>query len=61
MNKQPFYHEVNIIFTSTRPIAQEEFAQALERLPKRKLGIVAGSLEIEEFHEPEPGDPADLM
>ena len=62
MAKQPWYHRVDgVLFTGTGDITQEDFEKALEKaLVALKAGYVKGSLQIEEWAEPEPGDPADL-
>lgn len=60
MNKQPFYNEVTITFTTTREMNHAE----VERLIQEKLkhrDIVNGSVIVDEMAEPEPGDPADLL
>jgi hypothetical protein len=62
MNKQPFYHRVVVLATFTRPLSEEEFEKILKRaLQEKHNGYVPGSLMLEEYMEPEPGDPADLM
>jgi hypothetical protein len=62
-NKQPFYHRVTVLFTATRALKEDELKDLLfDGLNEMSKGkIVKGSVEIEEFDEPEPGDPADLM
>jgi hypothetical protein len=60
MNKQPYYHGVMFIFTATRAFTQEEVQQRLEKAFKGR-DIVPGTVMVDEFNEPEPGDPADLM
>jgi len=58
MNDQPFYHDLSILFTATRPIAQQELDKLLKEI--HKLGaVVDGSAEIQ-YLENEAGDPADL-
>jgi hypothetical protein len=59
MAKQPFYHEVTVLFTATRPFTIEEVQTLLEHKFRHKE-IVRGTIMIDEFQEPEPGDPADL-
>jgi hypothetical protein len=59
MAKQPFYHEVTILFTATCSFALEEVQALLEAKLKHK-NIVRGTIIIDRFDEPEPGDPADL-
>ena len=66
MNKQPFYHRVDgLLFTSTTGFSEDDFIRVFKWLAEsrmgRFLGIVPDSLEVEEYFEPEPGDPADLM
>ena len=60
MNKQPFYHRADVLFTCTEPLSREEFIAALAKGLKRH-GLVKGGIEVEEYDEPDPGDPADLM
>lgn len=60
MNKQPFYHRVTVLFTATEELTE---ADVLKKVRKGLSGrqVIASSVEIEEFDEPMPGDPADLM
>lgn len=68
MPKQPFYHRVDgVMFTLTQPIDEDDFKRlmeiALKNLKTNKKGLsiyVDGSLEVEEWMEPEAGDPDDL-
>lgn len=60
MNKQPFYHEVTILFTGTREFTFEEVQELLQSKLRHK-DIVKDSVKIDSFNEPEPGDPADLL
>ena len=60
MNKQPFYHEVTVLFTATRPLDESEVQALLEKSLKNK-DIVKGTVQIDGYEDPEPGDPADLM
>jgi len=60
-NKQPWYHEVQILFTSTngKPLGRKEI-QGIMNVITLRACLVKDSIEIIES-EPEPGDPADLM
>jgi hypothetical protein len=64
-SKQPFYHRVTLLFTSTSGCGEEQFLEAFQAFMKSKsasqLGIVPNSLTVETYEEPEPGDPADLL
>jgi hypothetical protein len=58
-NKQPFYHRAVILFTATEPLDQADVLSAItEGMPS---SVIPTSIEIEEFDEPQAGDPADLM
>ena len=66
MNKQPFYHRIDgLLFTSTTGFSEEKFLKLLKQAMNsdagKKLGLIPNSLEIEDYYDPEPGDPADLM
>ena len=61
MNQQPFYHRVTILFTATDAVSQEEFEKALKTAMKSIKPYVQKSLEIEDYEDPEPGNPMDLM
>jgi hypothetical protein len=67
MNKQPFYHKMNVLFTATADVSDvansPEFLVALEKFLKRqfKKDLVKGSVEFDGPADAEPGDPADLM
>lgn len=61
-NKQPFYNEVTLLFTTTRAPYQaeiDECAVAFQQALRNRAPLV-GKVEVESF-ESEPGDPADLM
>ena len=60
-NKQPFYHEVQMLFTTTsgKYLTKTQTAKA-KAIIESIGGVVKGSVEVIES-EPEPGDPADLM
>lgn len=61
-NQQPFYHRVDgVLFTATRDVSEDEFTEALKKALKGIKGVIINSAEIEEYSEPEPGDPLDLM
>lgn len=60
-NKQPWYHEGEILFTTThgRVLAKHTIMKIQEAIESVR-GVVKGSVEFIES-EPEPGDPADLL
>lgn len=58
-NKQPYYHRATILFTATGAIPQEALEEALN--DKVADGNHVLYFEVEEYEDPEPGDPADLM
>jgi len=62
MAKQPFYHRVDgLMFTCTESLTEDEFILALKLgLSKMRCVYVKDSVEVEEWHEPEAGDPDDL-
>jgi hypothetical protein len=66
-NKQPFYHRVDgLLFTSVTGCDGEKFKTALIQAIKtskafKDLGILENSVWIEDYGDPEPGDPSDLM
>ena len=61
MARQPFYHRLTFIFTADRECSEEEVALALRNgLVRHLKGAVDEDGVIEEFDEPEAGDPADL-
>jgi hypothetical protein len=61
-NKQPFYHSASVTFTCTEPLDKDEFISAIQHgLKALKCGYVKESVQIEEWTEPEAGDPDDLM
>ena len=59
MNKQPFYHEISILFTATKPLTEEELEHVADELRADK-DVLNDSVQIQ-FVESEAGDPADLM
>jgi len=60
-NKQPFYHEVQVLFTTTSgKYLTKQQKEKIAVLVQSFKGILKGSVEIDE-NEPEPGDPADLL
>jgi hypothetical protein len=63
VNKQPFYHRATILFTATRPITEEEFRKLVAYAVECGLegAGLEDTVEIEEWLEPEAGDPMDLM
>lgn len=58
MNKQPCYHRVVFLFTG---IDREFTEQDLLDVVKKGLGKDATGVVVEEFDEPEWGDPSDLV
>lgn len=63
MNKQPYYHDIQILFTTTTGMVSEELARDLKAVVlkhRRELDIVEGTIEVMESG-PEAGDPHDLM
>lgn len=65
MNKQPFYHQLSVLFTGTADVSNmansEEFKVKLAGFLKKNLGALADSVELDGLCTAEPGDPADLM
>lgn len=67
MNKQPFYHRIEILFTATQDLSYKvscpAFEKAVERFLKRQFPrtIVTGSVQHDGAPSAEPGDPADLV
>lgn len=59
MAKQPFYHEMTVLFTATREFTLSEVQALLDAKFKHK-DIVPHTIVIDSFDEPEPGDPSDL-
>lgn len=60
-NKQPFYHRATILLTATRPISEAEFLEAVQTAFSGWVSVIPDSIDLEEYDEPDPGDPADLM
>lgn len=60
MNKQPFYHRCVVLFTATEPMEEQTVFENIRDGLTMDI-ILRDSIEIEEYLEPEPGDPADLM
>lgn len=60
MNKQPFYHRCTILFTATEPMTEEDVLENIQDGLTMDI-VIKDSIQIEEFDDPEPGDPADLM
>lgn len=60
-NKQPWYHEVELLFTTTdgRYLSAKQINEIKAIVYKAK-GVVEGTVEVMET-EADPGDPADLM
>lgn len=66
MNKQPFYHQVSVLFTGTEDLSEKinsrEFQEKLANFLKRNLGpVLKDSVELDGPATAEPGDPSDLM
>lgn len=67
MNKQPFYHRLEVLFTATDDLCEvidtQEFRDALGKFFRRSLGkdVIPTSVEFDDIPSAEPGDPADLM
>ena len=63
-NKQPFYHEIQVLFTTTDGNLPPHFGDTLQAFVDAILqgheSFVEDSVEVLEG-EPEAGDPADLM
>jgi hypothetical protein len=60
-NKQPWYHEVQILYTSTKgDCLSAKKREAIAVLIESIRSVVKNSVEVLES-EPEPGDPADLL
>lgn len=60
-NKHPFYHRATILFTATEPLSQTETEIKIASAFKKDKKVIASTVQVKEFSEPEPGDPADLM
>lgn len=60
-NHQPFYHRVTFLFTAIKEVTQDETLNALRLGFDKDTDIIKESIMVEEFDEPEAGDPADLM
>lgn len=67
MNKQPFYHKLDVLFAATSDasdaVKSPEFLAKLEAFLKRNLpgaGVVRGLTEVDAC-DAEPGDPSDLL
>lgn len=60
-NKQPFYHEAQLLFTTiTGTCLTKTQIRKITEIVEKVRGVVKGSVEVIES-EPEPGDPADLL
>lgn len=57
MAKQPYYHRATILFTGKGVTMSRN---ELEAVLRKALGKSYTDVVVEEFEEPEPGDPADL-
>lgn len=58
MNKQPFYHNVSVLFTATRELSEKEVEDLVKTLKHKD--IVKGTVELE-WYDVDAGDPADLL
>lgn len=61
MNKQPFYHGCEVMFTATEEFTESRVLELITKGLESDPTVVKGSVEFAEYDEPEPGDPADLM
>lgn len=64
MNKQPFYHQVSVLFTATQDVTDKvnspDFQAKLAAFLKKNLGpVLKDSVELDATAD--PGDPSDLM
>lgn len=59
INKQPFYCRATVLFTGIRDMDRETFLSIMRGALRGHA--VLSSVEIEEWDDPEPGDPADLL
>ena len=60
MNRQPFYHEVTLLFTTAGYLSEEKFRElVLDELNQTYDDLF--NFEIDGWQEGEPGDPADLL
>lgn len=57
-NKQPYYHRMTVLFTATSPIPKDLVEEILVKAMKKAHAF---DVQIEEYEDPEPGDPTDLM
>jgi len=55
-NKQPYYHEALITFTTTGE-TEDRFQEFLNNIQTDEFF----NFEIQDWLDPEPGDPADLL
>lgn len=60
-NRQPFYHQAVVTFTAVRGINEHELLTAIQVGFDKDTDILKESIHIEDYEEPEAGDPADLM
>ena len=66
MNKQPFYHRMEVLFTATEDLSEEmntaKFKRALAQFLKNSFNTVkANSVTYDGPVDAEPGDPTDLV
>lgn len=55
-NAQPWEHRATVIFKADKELTEEDIRAMLEKSP----AVFKGTVVIEEWDEPEPGDPADV-
>ncbi len=65
MNKQPFYHQMTVLFTATDDVSDTAntaaFRKKLAAFLKAELGpVIANSVALDGLCEADPGDPHDL-
>ena len=67
MNKQPFYHTLNVLFTATDDVSEVAntvaFRKKLATFLRQELGkeIIASSVSLDGPCQAEAGNPHDLM
>jgi len=66
MNKQPFYHRMEVLFTATEDLSEEmnapKFQRALARFLKEEFATVKSStVTYDAPVDAEPGNPIDLV
>lgn len=66
MNKQPFYHRMEVLFTATEDLSEEmntsKFKRRLAQFLKNEFETVrVSSVTYDAPVDAEPGDPVDLV